>query len=107
LPPLACSFIAAASRCSYPVWVLIFNGERPGPASVVGGIIVILAVTAQCIAQDRMAAKALPDRQPVRQSTTFIPTAGLTFAGLTERLTSSQQSAAISAAATAWGGQHG
>jgi len=32
-----------------PVWVAIFDGEVPGVFALVGGIIVISAVTAWCI----------------------------------------------------------
>jgi drug/metabolite transporter (DMT)-like permease len=52
-PPLACSIIGAVEPLLNPVWVLIFDGERPGLFSILGGIIVIAAVTAQCVFQDR------------------------------------------------------
>jgi drug/metabolite transporter (DMT)-like permease len=52
-PPLALSLIGALEPLLNPVWVLIFAGERPGVFSLIGGIIVIGAVTAQCILQDR------------------------------------------------------
>lgn len=55
-PPLACCLIAAVEPLLNPVWVLIFDGERPGVCSVIGGIIVISAVTVQCILQDKYAA---------------------------------------------------
>ena len=32
-----------------PVWVLIFDGERPGVFALLGGVIVIAAVTAWCV----------------------------------------------------------
>lgn len=44
-PPLACALLAALEPLLNPVWVLLFNGERPGPFALVGGIIVISAVT--------------------------------------------------------------
>jgi drug/metabolite transporter (DMT)-like permease len=59
-PPLACCIIAAVEPLLNPVWVLIFNGERPGVFSLVGGIIVITAVTVQCILQDRKGAEPAP-----------------------------------------------
>ncbi len=55
-PPLACSLIGAAEPLLNPLWVFLFNGERPGLFSLVGGVIVISAVTAHCIIQDRKAA---------------------------------------------------
>lgn len=54
-PPLACCLIAAVEPLLNPIWVFIFDGERPGIYSVIGGIIIIAAVTAQCILQDRSA----------------------------------------------------
>lgn len=44
-PPLACALLAALEPLLNPVWVLLFNGERPGPFALVGGVIVITAVT--------------------------------------------------------------
>lgn len=58
-PPLACSLIAAIEPLLNPVWVLIFTGERPGIFSIIGGIVVIGAVTAQCILQDKKAASVV------------------------------------------------
>ncbi|MDD3308130.1 MAG: DMT family transporter, partial [Acetobacterium sp.] len=52
-PPLACCLIAAAEPLLNPVWVWIFDGERPGMYSIIGGIIVITAVTVQCVLQDK------------------------------------------------------
>ena len=54
-PPLACSLIGALEPLLNPVWVLLFNGENPGWYALVGGVIVIGAVTAQCILRDRQA----------------------------------------------------
>jgi drug/metabolite transporter (DMT)-like permease len=62
-PPLACSVIGAVEPLLNPVWVLIFTGERPGIFSLVGGVIVISAVTAQCVLQDRKSAPQLQDRR--------------------------------------------
>lgn len=52
-PPLALSLIGALEPLLNPVWVMIFVGERPGVYSIIGGVIVIGAVTAQCILQDK------------------------------------------------------
>ncbi len=65
-PPLACSLIAAVEPLLNPVWVLIFAGERPGLFSIIGGIIVITAVTVQCILRDRQA--AVQDNPALAQS---------------------------------------
>lgn len=32
-----------------PLWVLLFLGERPGPWAIVGGIIVLVAITMRCV----------------------------------------------------------
>jgi len=47
--PLACSLIGMIEPILNPVWVLIFDGETPGFYALVGGIIVIAAVTIWCI----------------------------------------------------------
>ena len=48
-PPLACSLLTALEPLLNPVWVLLFNGEKPGPFALVGGAIVIVSVTLWCI----------------------------------------------------------
>lgn len=55
-PPLACCLIGAVEPLLNPVWVFLFDGERPGVTSVIGGVIVIASVTAHCILRDRRAA---------------------------------------------------
>ena len=45
-PPLACCLLAALEPLLNPVWVMIFYGEMPGVRALVGGGIVIAAVTA-------------------------------------------------------------
>ncbi len=45
-PALACCLLGAAEPLLNPVWVMIFDGETPGPYALAGGIIVITAVTA-------------------------------------------------------------
>lgn len=47
--PLACSLIGMIEPILNPVWVLIFDGETPGFYALIGGIIVIAAVTIWCI----------------------------------------------------------
>lgn len=48
-PPLMCSLIGAVEPLLNPVWVFIFDGERPGPWALVGGVIVIVTITAWCM----------------------------------------------------------
>ena len=48
-PPLACALLGALEPLLNPVWVLLFNGEKPGPFALLGGVIVITAVTLWCI----------------------------------------------------------
>jgi drug/metabolite transporter (DMT)-like permease len=43
-----------------PVWVLLALGERPGPLSLVGGVIVLGAVTLRMLHSLRMAPHAVP-----------------------------------------------
>ena len=48
-PPLICALLGAVEPLLNPVWVAIFNGELPGAWALVGGCIVIAAVTALCV----------------------------------------------------------
>ena len=48
-PALACCLLSAAEPLLNPVWVMIFDGETPGIYALIGGIIVITAVTAWTI----------------------------------------------------------
>lgn len=52
-PPLACSLLAAVEPLLNPVWVLIFDGERPGVFALCGGVVVIGAISAWCVYNDR------------------------------------------------------
>lgn len=47
-PPLACSLLGAVEPLLNPVWVLIFDGEKPGFYALIGGVIVVLSVTLWC-----------------------------------------------------------
>ena len=47
-PPLACCLLGAVEPLLNPVWVLIFDGEKPGIFALFGGIIVIISVTVWC-----------------------------------------------------------
>ena len=48
-PPLACSLLSTIEPLLNPVWVFIFDGERPGIYALIGGIIVIISITVWCI----------------------------------------------------------
>lgn len=48
-PPLICALLGALEPLLNPVWVAIFDGEVPGIMALIGGVIVIAAVTALCI----------------------------------------------------------
>ena len=48
-PALACCLLGAVEPLLNPVWVMIFDGETPGIFALIGGIIVIVAVTAWCV----------------------------------------------------------
>lgn len=52
-PPLACSLIGAIEPLLNPVWVFIFSGEAPGVFALIGGVIVIAAVTGWCVWRDK------------------------------------------------------
>ena len=47
--PLACSLIGALEPILNPVWVYIFDGERPGTFALIGGVIIIATVCIWCI----------------------------------------------------------
>lgn len=60
-PPLACALLGAVEPLLNPVWVMIFDGERPGIFAFIGGIIVIASVTVWLIHGDKeKAEKELP-----------------------------------------------
>ena len=48
-PPLPSCLISTIEPLLNPLWVAIFYGEIPGLWAIVGGIIIIFAVTYQCI----------------------------------------------------------
>ena len=57
-PPLICALLGALEPLLNPVWVAIFDGELPGLPALIGGLIVIIAVTALCIHDAREEAGA-------------------------------------------------
>jgi len=48
-PPLACCLLGAIEPMLNPVWVFLFDGERPGLFALIGCVIVIVSVTVWCI----------------------------------------------------------
>lgn len=44
-PPLACCLLGALEPLLNPVWVAIFDGERPGVWALIGGVIVVASIT--------------------------------------------------------------
>ena len=48
-PPLACCLLGAVEPLLNPVWVLIFDGEKPGIFALIGGVIVVVSITLWCM----------------------------------------------------------
>lgn len=44
-PPLACCLLGAVEPLLNPVWVFLFNGEKPGVFALLGAVVVITAIT--------------------------------------------------------------
>ncbi len=44
-PPLACCLLGAVEPLLNPVWVAVFDGERPGIFALIGAVIVIVSIT--------------------------------------------------------------
>lgn len=57
-PPLACSLIAVIEPLLNPVWVALFYGELPSVWALIGGILVIAAITVWCIYNEKHPAAA-------------------------------------------------
>lgn len=53
-PPLTCSLLGMLEPLLNPVWVFIFDGEKPGIMSLIGAAIVIITITAWCIAKEKI-----------------------------------------------------
>lgn len=47
-PPLACCLLGAVEPLLNPIWVLIFDGEKPGFYALIGAVIVVASVTLWC-----------------------------------------------------------
>ena len=52
-PPLACSLLGAVEPLLNPVWVFLFDGEKPGIYALIGGIIVVVSVTIWCASDNK------------------------------------------------------
>ena len=48
-PPLACCLLGAVEPLLNPVWVFLFNGERPGIFALIGAVIVVSSITIWCV----------------------------------------------------------
>ena len=48
-PPLACNLLGALEPLLNPVWVFLFDGERPGLFALLGSVVVIVSITLWCI----------------------------------------------------------
>ena len=44
-PPLACCLLGAVEPLLNPVWVAIFDGEKPGIFALLGAVVVIVSIT--------------------------------------------------------------
>lgn len=53
-PALACSLIGVIEPLLNPVWVAIFDGEKPGMFALFGAIIIIISVSGWCILSEKM-----------------------------------------------------
>lgn len=47
-PPLACCLLGAVEPLLNPIWVFLFDGEKPGFYALIGAVIVVASVTAWC-----------------------------------------------------------
>ena len=52
-PPLACCLLGAVEPLLNPVWVFIFDGEKPGLYALIGAVIVVASVTIWCALGNR------------------------------------------------------
>ena len=54
-PPLACALLTSLEPLLNPVWVALFNGEIPGPLTLIGGVLVVASVTCWCVLDGKRA----------------------------------------------------
>ena len=63
-PPLACCLLGAVEPLLNPVWVFLFNGERPGVFALLGAVVVITSITVWSIwGQEKETAQEEPHVQ--------------------------------------------
>ena len=63
-PPLACCLLGAVEPLLNPVWVFLFNGERPGVFALLGAAVVITSITVWSIwGQEKETAQEEPHVQ--------------------------------------------
>ena len=48
-PPLACCLLGVIEPLLNPVWVMIFDGEKPGIFALIGAVILVATITLWCI----------------------------------------------------------
>lgn len=70
--PLACNLIGVVEPLLNPVWVFLFNGEAPGIFALTGAAVVIAAIVAWCIWNE----KAAPAAQGESREETGMANAG-------------------------------
>ena len=58
--PLVCSLLAVLEPLFNPVWVMLFYGEKPGLLSLIGGALVVGAITCWCVYNERRALHEAP-----------------------------------------------
>ena len=56
-PPLACCLLSALEPLLNPVWVFLFDGERPGLFALIGALIVIVSITVWTVLGQKKEAK--------------------------------------------------
>lgn len=63
-PPLACCLLGAVEPLLNPVWVFLFNGEKPGVFALLGAVVVITSITVWSIyGQEKETAQEEPHVQ--------------------------------------------
>ena len=50
--PVACSLLGVFEPLLNPVWVLIFDGEKPGIFALIGAVIILTSITIWCIKKE-------------------------------------------------------
>jgi len=69
---LACNLIGAIEPLLNPVWVFLFNGEAPGFYALIGGLIVVVAVTSWCVWNEKVNRKQEQECQNIPLDSTIV-----------------------------------